>query len=188
MGVQVAQGRGFDPLFAGVVSSATFREGTFSQMLLLILLAETSIQLVPDGTILLHIALILIMIAVLNRTLFQPINRILAEREKRGIGALAEAEEMERRVSLGKKQYSDALKSARASGYKLAEEKRSEELREREQRLASLKAEIEAALLQERTVIEKQAGEARREFDPLTLANRIRDQILKPLGDSGRAD
>ena len=157
-------------------------------MPLLILLAETSIQLVPDGTILLHIALILIMIAVLNRTLFEPINRILAEREKRGIGALAEAEEMERRVSLGKKQYSDALRSARASGYKLAEERRSEDLREREQRLSSLKAEIEAALLQERTVIERQVSEARGEFDPVMLAKRIRDQILRPLSDTGRVD
>ena len=103
-------------------------------------------------------------------------------------GALAEAEEMERRVSLGKKQYSDALKRARASGYKLAEERRSEAIREREARLTSLKAEIEAAVLQERTVIARQASEARREFEPLTLAKRIRDQILKPLGDSGRTD
>ncbi len=152
-------------------------------MPVLILLAETSIQLVPDGTIFLHIALILIMIAVLNRTLFQPINKILDEREKRGVGALAEAEEIESRVSLGKKQYSDALRTARASGYKLAEERRSEDLREREQRLASLKAEIEAAQRQERAVIESEASEARAEFDPETLAKRIRDQILKPLGE-----
>lgn len=157
-------------------------------MPLLILLADTSIQLVPDGTILFHIFLILVMIAILNRTLFQPINRILAEREKKGLGASAEAEEIERRVSIGKKQYSDALRSARASGYKLTEERRSEDLREKEERLGSLKGEIEAELLRERTVIEKQASEARGEFDPLALARRIRDQILKPLGESGRVD
>ena len=157
-------------------------------MPLLILLAETSIQLAPDGTIFLHIALILVMIAILNRTLFQPINKILAEREKRGIGAQAEAEELERKVSVGNKRYSDALRSARASGYKLAEEWRSEQLREKEARLASLKAELEAALLQERTVIERQTSEARGEFDPLPLAEKIRDRILKPLGDSGRVN
>lgn len=157
-------------------------------MPLLILLADTSIQLVPDGTILFHIFLILVMIAILNRTLFQPINRILAEREKKGLGASAEAEEIERRVSIGKKQYSDALRSARASGYKLTEERRSEDLREKEERLGSLKAEIEAELQRERTVIEKQGSEARGEFDPLALARRIRDQILKPLGESGRVD
>ena len=41
-----------------------------------------SIQLFPDGTIFIHIALILIMIWVLNRTLFKPINRVLATRDK----------------------------------------------------------------------------------------------------------
>ncbi len=157
-------------------------------MAMAILLAQTSIQLVPDGTIVFHIVLILVMIAVLNRTLFHPINKILAEREKKGSGALAEAAETESRVSLGNKQYSDALKSARASGYKLMEELRSEDLRDREVRLASLKSEIEAILSRERSLIESQANEARRGFDPLSLAKKIRDQILQPLGDSGRVD
>ena len=157
-------------------------------MAIVILLAETSIQLVPDGTILFHIALILLMIAILNRTLFQPINRILADREKKGSGALAEAADLERKVTLGNKQYSDALRNARASGYKLMEEKRGEDLRDREVRLASLKGEIESRLLRERLLIESEANEARSGFDALSLARRIRDQILKPVGDSGRDD
>ena len=157
-------------------------------MAMAILLAQTSIQLVPDGTILFHIVLILVMIAILNRTLFQPINKILAEREKKGTGTLAEAAELESRVSLGNKQYSDALRTARASGYKLMEEKRGEDLRDREVRLASLKGEIEARVLRERSIIESQATEARKGFDSLSLAKSIRDQILKPLGDSGRVD
>ena len=155
-------------------------------MAIVILLAETSIQLVPDGTILFHIVLILVMIAILNRTLFQPINRILAEREKRGSGALAEAAEMESRVSSGNQQYSDALRTARASGYKLMEERRAEDLRDREVRVAQLKGEIEARLSQERSLVESQMNEARAGFDPSSLAGKIRDQILKPLGDSGR--
>jgi F-type H+-transporting ATPase subunit b len=157
-------------------------------MAIVILLAETSIQLVPDGTILFHIALILVMIAILNRTLFEPINKILAEREKKGSGTLAEAEEIESQVSLGNKQYSDALRTARASGYKLMEERRGEDLRDREERLAALKKEIEARLLRERSLIESQSNEARSGFDPLSVARKIRDQILKPLGDSGRVD
>ena len=44
-------------------------------------LAETSIQLVPDGTLLLHLLMVGVMVAVLNRTLLKPINQILAERE-----------------------------------------------------------------------------------------------------------
>ena len=40
------------------------------------------VQLFPDGTIFIHIALTLIMIWVLNRTFFRPINRVLEPREK----------------------------------------------------------------------------------------------------------
>ena len=53
--------------------------------------AENSIQLVPDGTLLLHILIILVMIFVLNATLYKPINRILEAREKRTKGRLSEA-------------------------------------------------------------------------------------------------
>ena len=40
------------------------------------ILAETSIQLVPDGTLLLHLLMVAIMVFVLNRTLLKPINQI----------------------------------------------------------------------------------------------------------------
>ena len=157
-------------------------------MAILILLAETSIQLVPDGTILFHIALILVMVAVLNRTLFKPINQILTEREKRGTGAVAEAEDLERQVMAGNKQYNDALRAARASGYKLMEERRGEELRNREEVLGSLKTTIEARLMRERAAIESQSTEAQNQFDSLPLGTQIRDQVLKPLENSGRVE
>ena len=41
-----------------------------------------AIQLVPDGTIFIHIALILLMIFILNRTFFRPVNRVLDARER----------------------------------------------------------------------------------------------------------
>ena len=55
-------------------------------------LAEASIQLVPDGTLLLHLLVIFLMVFILNRTLLKPINQILAEREKQITGALSEAQ------------------------------------------------------------------------------------------------
>ena len=48
------------------------------------ILAEASIQLVPDATLLLHLVLVVVMVFVLNRTLLKPINDILSEREKLG--------------------------------------------------------------------------------------------------------
>jgi len=45
-------------------------------------LAESSIQLVPDGTLLLHFLFVGLMVVVLSRTLLKPINVILREREE----------------------------------------------------------------------------------------------------------
>src|SRR5207244_13444608 len=56
--------------------------------------AENSIQLVPDGTLILHIVIILVMVYVLNATLYKPINQILESREKRTRGRLTEAQEI----------------------------------------------------------------------------------------------
>ena len=43
--------------------------------MLCLALAEGSIQLVPEGTVFFHIAVIILMVYVLNATLFRPINR-----------------------------------------------------------------------------------------------------------------
>ena len=56
--------------------------------------AENSIQLVPDGTLILHVLIILVMVYVLNATLYKPINRILEAREKQTKGRLTEAQEI----------------------------------------------------------------------------------------------
>ena len=56
------------------------------------ILAETSIQLVPDATLLFHLVLVVVMVVVLNRTLLKPINQILSERERLITGHLREAE------------------------------------------------------------------------------------------------
>ena len=53
---------------------------------------ETAIQLVPDGTLLFHLVLIVVMVALLNATLLKPINRILEERDRRTKGRLSEAQ------------------------------------------------------------------------------------------------
>jgi len=47
-----------------------------------LLAAAEVIQLFPDGTIFIHIAMVLGMIWILNRTFFRPINRVLETREQ----------------------------------------------------------------------------------------------------------
>ena len=84
--------------------------------------AENSIQLVPDGTLILHIAIILVMVFVLNTTLFKPINRILEEREKRTRGRSGEAHDILNRVEEKLAHYEQTLRSTRAEGYRLMEQ------------------------------------------------------------------
>src|SRR5260370_17185323 len=81
--------------------------------------AENSIQLVPDGTLVLHVLIILLMVYVLNATLYKPINAILATREKRTRGRLSEAQEILKSVSEKLAEYERSLRRARSEAYAL---------------------------------------------------------------------
>jgi F-type H+-transporting ATPase subunit b len=105
-------------------------------------LAESSIQLVPDGTLLIHLVMIVIMVAVLNKTLLKPINKILSDRENQIQGKMSEAEEMAMKADGKLKEYHAALRQARTEGYRLLEKERAEVLREREARVRSSKEEL----------------------------------------------
>ena len=60
----------------------------------LLAFSDSAIQLVPDATLLFHLALIVVMVALLNVTLLKPINRILEERERRTKGRIGEAQKI----------------------------------------------------------------------------------------------
>ncbi|MGB8507444.1 MAG: ATP synthase F0 subunit B [Pyrinomonadaceae bacterium] len=123
-------------------------------------LAE-SVQLVPDGTLFLHIAIILTMIFVLNRTLFRPINRILEERERRTHGRSGEAREILQRVEESLSKYERTMMQARIESYRLLEQKRAEAVAERQSRIDLVKEEIGNKIEQQREEVRGQAREAR---------------------------
>lgn len=104
--------------------------------------AEGAIQLVPDGTLLIHLAVIVVMVALLNRTLLKPINRILEERERRTKGRLAEARRISTDVDEKMREYERRLRAARESGYLLLEEERRAASRNREELVSAVKAEV----------------------------------------------
>jgi len=148
-------------------------------MVLLVALAEASIQLVPDGSIFFHIFLILVMIAVLNRTLFAPITKVLAEREERGKGSVGQAIAVEGQVEKGDRQYREALRSARTAGYKAMQEQRATSLQTRERELEAVRRETESFVRAEREALARQAENARQQVDSETLAKDIRDRVLE---------
>jgi F-type H+-transporting ATPase subunit b len=155
-------------------------------MFLLATFAEGSIQLVPDGSIFIHIVLVLVMIAVLNRTLFAPIFKVLSEREQRGKGNLAQAIEIETKVEQGNREYREALRSARTAGYKSMQEKRALDLQARERELEAVRREVESRVMSEREAIDRQAAAAREQVDPMSLGKAIRDRVFQPLENSGK--
>jgi F-type H+-transporting ATPase subunit b len=150
-------------------------------------LAENSIQLVPDGTLFLHIAIILLMVFVLNATLFKPINRILEERERRTRGRSGEAQDILQRVEENVTRYERTLREARAEGYRLLEQERASAINERQSRLSAVRDEISQSIAGEKAAIQGQVEEARAtlEQEARRLAADIGSQILnRPISDA----
>jgi F-type H+-transporting ATPase subunit b len=148
-------------------------------------LAEGSIQLVPDGTVFLHIAIIILMVYVLNATLFRPINRILAERERIARSGKGAAHDILKQVEENLTRYEEGLRSARAEGYRLLEQQRAEALGARQAQLAQVREEAERRIAAERDAIRAQSEAARATLarDAQRIAAEIGTQILhRPVG------
>jgi F-type H+-transporting ATPase subunit b len=149
--------------------------------------AENSIQLVPDGTLFLHIAIILLMVFVLNATLFKPINRILEEREKRTRGRSGEANDILRSVEEKLAHYEQTLRKTRAEGYRLMEQERASAINERQTKLSAVREEINRSVADQKRAIHAQAEEARvtLDYEARRLAAEIGGQILhRPISDT----
>lgn len=144
-------------------------------------LAFQAVQLVPDGSIFIHIALILIMIWILNRTFFRPINRIIEAREKNKGGRFGEAANILAEVGEKQKKYNQALLEARSKGYELIETERAEAVSSREQAISAVKAETAQIFAQEKAELEKQTVAARSTIaaEAEQMADRISSSILK---------
>jgi len=122
--------------------------------------AENSIQLVPDGTLILHVIIILVMVWILNKTLYKPINRILEAREKRTHGRMSEAQEILTDVSEKVSNYERQLRQARAEGYALAEQERTAAMQERQGKLNEMRQQLSESIAQENKQSKHSRGSA----------------------------
>ena len=110
--------------------------------MLLLALEGSAIQLVPDGTLLFHLAIIVVMVGVMNVTLLKPINRILEERDKRTEGRFSEVRAILAGISKKLLEYERRMREARAAGYVLLEQERAVVSRERDLRITAVKGEL----------------------------------------------
>jgi F-type H+-transporting ATPase subunit b len=140
-----------------------------------------SIQLIPDGTLLIHIAIIITMVFVLNRLLFKPVGRVLSERDARTHGRSDEARDTMRRVSESLSRYETSLRQARAEGYGLLEQQQAEANGERQRKVAEVRREVEEHIEEEKRQLRAQSEAARvtLEEEARAVAANIRSQLLR---------
>jgi len=146
----------------------------------LLAFAET-IQLFPDGTVFLHIALILAMIWVLNRTFYKPINRVIAARDKHKGGHSSEASQILASATEKETSYSRELLDTRSRGYELIEKEQIAAAEVREKKLSGVKTEVSRNYETGKAELEKQTAEARAAIgtDAEKIADSITTYILK---------
>ena len=139
------------------------------------LLAFQTIQLFPDGTLFIHVGLILLMIWVLNRTLYRPINRVIDSREKSKGGHSSEAVGILRDVETKEANYTREMLDARTAGYELIEKEQKKAVAAREKQLDEAKTEVAATFESGKADLEKQSAEARSTIG--TEAEKIAEKI-----------
>lgn len=143
-------------------------------------LAESSIQLVPDGTLLVHLLMVAVMVAILNRTLLKPINKILADREKHILGRVDEAQEMLNLREQKLNEYNSTLREARSEGYHLLEKERSQAVKEKDEKVRAFKEETNQRLAQniETTKSEELQAKGKLEGEAEALGEMITSRVL----------
>jgi F0F1-type ATP synthase membrane subunit b/b' len=144
-------------------------------------LAEASIQLVPDGTLLLHLLFIAVMVFVLNRTLLKPINQILAEREKQIGGRLSEAQMLSAEAEEKMRKYQAALREARSDGYRLLEKERAAGLKDKEEKVRQHREQLSRTVALEMESIKNQQEKVQAELEAQagSMGVLISSQILR---------
>src|SRR3954471_6407290 len=136
--------------------------------------AET-IQLFPDGTIFIHIALILFMIWVLNRTFFKPVNTVIQSREKFKNVEGGEPGSIQQQATEKEVTYNRELLEARSEGYAFVEKEHAKVVRAREKKLTETKAEVDGQVAAQKTDLERETSEAKAAIGP--EANQLAEQI-----------
>ncbi len=140
-----------------------------------------------DGSFLFIFVSILLLIFILNRTLFKPINRVLDERERLGAGRLSEAKQMLVQYEERLNRYEEQLRAARAEAYQQLETQRREALAARQEMVGQVKADTAKQITAAREEIAGQVENARKnlEGEARAMAAIISSQILRRQVNAG---
>lgn len=154
----------------------------------MIVLALAGSVLSIDGSFLVIFISILLLIFILNRTLFKPINQVLDERNHLGAGRMAEAKQLLAQYEQRLNGYEQQIQSARAEAYQFMETQRRDSQGSRADMIAQVKSETASQIAAAREEIAKQtdAAKANLEGEARAMAAVISSQILhRPVSGGG---
>jgi F-type H+-transporting ATPase subunit b len=146
----------------------------------LIALAEDGILSI-DGSFLFVFISIFVLIFILNRTLFRPINSVLEEREQLGEGRIAEAKRMLRHHEDRLRHYEEQLRAARAEANQTLESGRKQALAARQKMIEDARALAASRVQAARQQIASEAETAKEglESNAREMAASISSHILQ---------
>ena len=133
-----------------------------------------------DASIIAAILIFLILVVVLNRLLFKPLQRIQSERESRTTGLMKEAQaKIDHQLDL-LNQYHATIKAARMEAYRQQDQLRTEAMKRRVDVLAKARTAGEQLIRDSRVSILSQVETAKRhlELEAQGLARGIASTIL----------
>ena len=154
----------------------------------MIVLALAGSVLSIDGSFLVVFISILLLIFILNRTLFKPINQVLDERNHLGAGRMAEAKQLLAQYEQRLNGYEQQIQSARAEAYQFMETQRRDSQAARTEMIAQVKSETAVQIAAAREEISKhtEAAKANLEGEARAMAGVISSQILhRPVSGGG---
>lgn len=139
------------------------------------------IQLVPDGTLLLHLVMVGVMVFILNRTLLKPINQILAERERQVEGRIREAQSLAAETEEKLRKYNATLREARSEGYRLLEKERAAAIKEKDEKVRQYREQLSQTVAAQVETTRQQEQKVRGELESqaATIGDLISSQILR---------
>jgi F-type H+-transporting ATPase subunit b len=134
-----------------------------------------------DGSIIAAIIIFLTVVIALNHLLLRPLVRVQVEREARTTGTITQANEQLQHYTELFDQYEAAIRNARAEGYRIQEQARSEALRKRNIMLELARDRAEQLMNESRDSIRNQVHAAKTQLgqEAQEIARAITATVLR---------
>jgi F-type H+-transporting ATPase subunit b len=134
-----------------------------------------------DGSIIAAIIIFLTVVIALNHLLLRPLVRVQVEREARTTGTITQANEQLQHYTELFDQYEAAIRNARAEGYRIQEQARSEALRKRGIMLELARDRAEQLMNESRDSIRNQVHAAKTQLgqEAQEIARAITATVLR---------